>query len=180
MSVGKWQSTYHRYRRWTREDLFDRMLQTRITYPDDNLGIDRGYVVYTYDTANRLTQINHQDNTNTNISYDAMGRRLIVTKGSEIDSYTYTVWGDIATAKRGTSGTPDQTSNVTRSYDGLMRLTREAQSIKQSAARHVDYAYDKAGNNLTLTYPSGIAIENTLDSLGRASTGTDKVSGTLN
>ncbi|MFW5733394.1 MAG: hypothetical protein ACOCZU_09270 [Planctomycetota bacterium] len=61
----------------------------------------------------------------------------------------------------------DLVSQVSRSYDGLMRLTRESQSIREGSARYVDYAYDKAANVLTLTYPSGTTIATSYDALGR-------------
>jgi len=37
---GKWQSVYHRYRRWTRSGLLDRMLQTLQLQLDDKGRID--------------------------------------------------------------------------------------------------------------------------------------------
>lgn len=37
---GKWQSVYHRYRRWTREGMFDRILQTLQLQLDDEGRID--------------------------------------------------------------------------------------------------------------------------------------------
>ena len=37
---GKWQSVYHRYRRWTRDGLLDRMLQTLHLKLDDQGRID--------------------------------------------------------------------------------------------------------------------------------------------
>jgi hypothetical protein len=96
-----------------------------------------------------------------------MGRKLTVTKGTEVDSFTYTDWGAIASAKRGTSGNLDLVSEVTRSYNGLMRLTRESQAIEEATARHVDYTYDDGGNVLTLDYPGGTTIATTFDSNNR-------------
>jgi hypothetical protein len=43
-----------------------------------------------------------------------------VTTGTELDSFAYTDWGAIKTAKRGTSANPDLVSAVTRSYNGLI------------------------------------------------------------
>jgi len=141
---------------------------TRTTYPDDNSGGgDRGYVVHTYDTPGRLTRINHQDNTNTDVAWDVTNRPTAITKGTEVDTFGYTDWGAIATAERGTSANPDAISKVERAYDGLNRMTRESQSIREGTARHVDYAYDKSANVLTLTYPGGTEIVTSYDALHR-------------
>ena len=144
---------------------------TRTTYPDDTSGGggDRGYVANFYDAPGRLTRINHQDNTDTDFVVDAMGRRLTVTKGTEIDTYAYHASGALTSAQRGTSGNADAVSKVDRLYDGLWRLTRESQAIREGTPCNVDYAYDLAGNRLTLTYPSGTTIATTYDALHRAS-----------
>ena len=100
-----------------------------------------------------------------------MGRRLTVTKGTEVDRYAYHASGALTSAQRGTTsggGNADAVSRVDRLYDGLWRLTREAQAIREGIPRHVDYAYDLAGNRLTLTYPGGVAIQTSYDDLDRA------------
>jgi len=142
---------------------------TRTTYPDDTSGGggDRGYVVNTFDVLGRVTRINHQDNTNTDLVYDSMSRPSAITKGTEIDTFGYTDWGALASAERGTSANPDAVSKVERAYDGLNRMTRESQSIREGSVRHVDYAYDKAANVLTLTYPGGTEIVTSYDALHR-------------
>jgi RHS repeat-associated protein len=140
------------------------------TYPDDAVG-DRGYVEFLVDAAMRLTKKTDQEAQDTVYVLDSMGRATAITKGTEVDSFTYKPWGALATAQRGTSsggGNPDAVSAVTRSYDGLNRVTREAQSIRETTARNVDYVYDKASNVLTLTYPNGIKIETTFDPRNRA------------
>jgi hypothetical protein len=57
----------------------------------------------------------------------------------KVDTFTYKAWGAIDVAKRGTSSNPDETSKVTRAYNGPNRLTRESQAIEEDAARDVDY-----------------------------------------
>jgi RHS repeat-associated protein len=134
-------------------------VMTRATYPDDNSGGgDRGYVVQTFDVLGRVTRTNHQDNTNTDVVYDDMGRRLTVTRGTEVDSFGYTDAGQLASAERGTSGNPDAVSKVERSYDALQRVTRESQTIREGTARNVDYAYDLGSSVLTRTYPDGTTL----------------------
>ncbi len=71
------------------------------------------------------------------------------------------------TAERGTSANPYAVSAVARSYDGLNRMTRESQSIREGTTRNVDYAYDKSANVLTLTYPGGTVIATSYDALHR-------------
>ena len=143
----------------------DAGVTTRVIYPDDTTlgGPDRGYVEFFYDAALRLTREVDQAGLATDTVYDDMGRRLTVTKGAEVDSFTYTDWGAIASAKRGTSSNHDASSSVTRSYNGLMRLTRESQAIEEDPARHVDYAYDLPGNVTQLNYPGGTTIATTYD-----------------
>jgi len=130
---------------------------TRTAYPDDAVG-NRGYVVFEYDSVLRLTRTNHQDNTNTDVVYDAMGRRLTVTRGTEIDSFAYEPWGAVASAERGTSANTDATSKVERAYDGLNRMTRETQTVREGTPRNVDYAYDLGSSVLTRTYPDGTTL----------------------
>jgi len=130
---------------------------TRTTYPDDAVG-NRGYVVFEYDASLRLTRTNHQDNTNTDVVYDDMDRRLTVTRGTEIDSFTYEPWGAVASAERGTSGNVDAVSKVERAYDGLNRLTRETQTVREGTPRKVDYAYDLGASVVTRTYPDGTTL----------------------
>jgi RHS repeat-associated protein len=96
-----------------------------------------------------------------------MSRRTAITKGTEVDTFGYTDWGALASAERGTSGNPDAVSKVERAYDGLNRMTRESQSIREGTARNVDYAYDKSSNVLTLTYPGGTEIVTSYDALSR-------------
>ncbi len=141
---------------------------TRATYPDDAVG-DRGYVEFAFDGALRLTRQTDQKGLATDTVYDDMGRRLTVTRGSQVDSYTYTDWGALASAKRGTAANPDATSETTRLYDGLNRMTAETQEIEEDASpRTVSYDYDLAGNVLTLGYPGGTTIATSYDAGNRA------------
>jgi len=137
-----------------------------VTYPDD-AGGDRGYVEFFVDAALRLTKVTDQEGQDTTFAYDVMGRRLTTTRGTEVDAFTYTDWGAINTAQRGTPGNSDAISKVERYYDALNRLTRESQAIKESTPRNVEYAYDLAGNVTGLTYPSGVQVQTTVDALHR-------------
>ncbi len=129
-------------------------VMTRVTYPDDTGG-DRGYVDFKYDSALRLITRNDQENQDTISVYDSMSRPTSVTRGSEIDTFTYSALGQITLAQRGISGDLDDVSQVERYYDGLGRLTREAQAVKETTALNVDYIYDKVGSVTALYYPGG-------------------------
>jgi RHS repeat-associated protein len=136
-------------------------VKTKVTYPDDTGG-NRGYVEFAVDAAMRLTKLTDQEGQDTVMDYDNAGRVLTQTKGGEIDTFAYDALGQITLAQRGVSGNLDSVSKVERLYNGLGRMTRERQTVKEEAsARNVDYVYDKAGNAVTLTYPNGVEIETT-------------------
>ncbi len=125
-------------------------VMTKATYPDND-----GDVTFIYDAALRLITKNDQENQDTISVYDSMSRPTSVTRGSEIDTFTYSALGRITLAQRGISGDPDDVSEVKRYYDGLGRLTREAQAVKETTALNVDYLYDKVGSITALYYPGG-------------------------
>ncbi len=75
---------------------------TRATYPDND-----GDVTFIYDSALRLITKNDQENQDTIFVRDSMSRPTSVTKGSEIDTFSYTALGQFDTAQRGVSGNPD-------------------------------------------------------------------------
>ena len=109
----------------------DPLLKTE-TYTYDNNGnvatvTDRKSQVttYTYDLLNRKTKATYQDGTSTNYTYDAGNR---ITQVQEKNS----------------GGTV--TATITRTYDGLDRLTQEV-----TAQGTVNYTYDNASRRATMT-----------------------------
>ena len=137
-------------------------VMTRATYPDDTGG-DRGYVTFIYDSALRLITKNDQENQDTIFVRDSMSRPRSVTRGSEIDTFSYTALGQLDTAQRGVSGNPDSVAKSQRYYNGLGRLTREAQAVKETTALTVDYLYYKVGSVTALYYPGGdVTISRTM------------------
>lgn len=125
----------------------DPLLKTE-TYTYDNNGnvatvTDRkGQVTtYTYDLLNRKAKATYQDGTSTNYTYDA-GNRL--TQIQEKDA------GNTVTA------------TITRTYDGLDRLTQEV-----TAQGTLTYTYDNASRRATMTVAGQPTVNYTYDNANR-------------
>jgi|CXWL01.1.fsa_nt_gi RHS repeat-associated protein len=125
----------------------DPLLKTE-TYTYDNNGnvatvTDRKSQVttYTYDLLNRKTKATYQDGTSTTYTYDA-GNRL--TQIQEKDA------GNTVTA------------TITRTYDGLDRLTQEV-----TAQGTLTYTYDNASRRATMTVAGQPTVNYTYDNANR-------------
>ena len=125
----------------------DPLLNTE-TYTYDNNGnvatvTDRkGQVTtYTYDSLNRRTKATYQDSTSTNNTYDAGNR---ITQVQE----------------KNAGGTV--TATITRTYDGLDRLTEEVTPQGQ-----LDYTYDNASRRTGMTVAGQTAVTYTYDNANR-------------
>lgn len=128
----------------------DPLLNTE-TYTYDNNGnvatvTDRKSQVttYTYDALNRRTKATFHDSTSTNYTYDAGNR---ITQVQEKDS----------------GGTV--TATITRTYDGLDRLTQEVTPQGQ-----LDYVYDNASRRTSMTVAGQTAVNYTYDNANRLTT----------
>lgn len=144
---GKNNKTLYNY------DLFHRL--TKVTYPDtkfEQYAYDKAgnltqkitpanqTIAYTYDTNNRLTKITYPDAAmNVTRTYDA-GSRL-KTANNSFSSITYT-------------------------YDKLNRPTKETQKLG-TLTYNVSSAYDKAGNRIKVTYPSGKFVQYNYNALNQ-------------
>ncbi len=125
----------------------DPLLNTE-TYTYDNNGniatvVDRKSQTtsYTYDSLNRRTKTTYHDGTSTNYAYDAGNR---VTQVQEKDA-SNTV-----------------TATITRTYDGLDRLTQEV-----TAQGQIDYTYDTASRRTSMTVAGQTAVTYTYDNANR-------------
>ncbi|TKB75487.1 MAG: hypothetical protein E8D46_01315 [Nitrospira sp.] len=96
---------------------------------------------YTYDALNRKTKTTFQDGTSTNYTYDAGNR---ITQVQEKDA----------------GGTV--TATITRTYDGLDRLTQEV-----TAQGTVNYVYDSASRRTSMTVAGQTAVTYTHDNANR-------------
>lgn len=125
----------------------DALLNTETVTYDNNGNVasvtDRKSQVttYTYDVLNRRTKATFQDGTSTNYTYDAGNR---ITQVQEKDA------SNVVTA------------TITRTYDGLDRLTQEVTPQGQ-----VDYTYDTASRRTSMTVAGQTQVTYTYDNANR-------------
>ena len=147
-----------------------------IAYTYDNNGnltqrVDARSVVtaYTYDRLDRLTRR----------SYSYTGSDTAVSLGTTQVDYAYDSCGSYSrgrlcsvTAKKGTTLV---SKTAYASYDALGRVLASTQ-MTGNQAYTMRYGYDRAGNLISQTYPSGKVVAYVYDGAGRmagAKTGTD-------
>jgi len=145
---AKSQQTVYTYSNMNRVGTRKDPLLSTETYSYDNNGnvatvTDRkGQVTaYTYDPLNRRTKATYQDGTSTNYTYDAGNR---ITQIQE----------------KNAGGTV--TATITRTYDGLDRLTQEV-----TAQGTVNYVYDNASRRTSMTVAGQTSVTYTYDNANR-------------
>lgn len=135
---------------------------------------------YAYDALNQNTAITFANGLSLQYTYDELGR-VVASKdraGREF-KYAYNVLGNLLT-KTYPDGTTDRytydgisrmlsavnkDATVTFTYDRVGRLLSEALAIvgSGSSAAVTSYSYDVAAGKRTLTYPSGMKVEEHLN-----------------
>jgi RHS repeat-associated protein len=145
---AKTQQTVYTYSNMNRTSTRKDPLLSTETYTYDNNGnvatvTDRKSQVttHTYDPLNRRTKATFHDSTSTNYTYDAGNR---ITQVQEKDA------GGAVTA------------TITRTYDGLDRLTQEV-----TAEGTVNYTYDNASRRATMTVVGQTQVTYTYDNANR-------------
>ena len=145
---AKSQQTVYTYSNMNRTSTRKDPLLNTETYTYDNNGnlatvLDRKSqtTAYTYDPLNRRTKATFQDGTSTNYTYDAGNR---ITQVQEKNS----------------GGTV--TATITRTYDGLDRLTQEV-----TPEGTVNYTYDNASRRATMTVVGQPQVTYTYDNANR-------------
>jgi RHS repeat-associated protein len=148
---AKSQQTVYTYNNMNRTGTRQDPLLNTETYTYDNNGnlstvADRKSQVTTntYDALNRRTKTTFQDGTSTNYTYDAGNR---ITQVQEKDA------SNVVTA------------TITRTYDGLDRLTQEV-----TAEGTVNYTYDNASRRATMTVVGQPQVVYTYDNANRLTT----------
>jgi RHS repeat-associated protein len=148
---AKTQQTVYTYSNMNRTGTRKDPLLNTETYTYDNNGnlatvTDRKSQVTTntYDALNRRTKTTFQDGTSTNYTYDAGNR---ITQVEEKDA------SNVVTA------------TITRTYDGLGRLTQEV-----TAQGRVNYTYDNASRRATMTVVGQPQVTYTYDNANRLTT----------
>ena len=145
---AKSQQTVYTYSNMNRVGTRKDPLLSTETYTYDNNGnvatvTDRkGQItMYTYDPLNRRTKTTFQDGTSTNYTYDA-GNRVTTIQ------------------EKNAGGTV--TATITRTYDGLDRLTQEV-----TAQGTVNYTYDNVSRRATMTVVGQTQVTYTYDNANR-------------
>lgn len=113
---------------------------------------------YTYDELGRVVESKDRAGHSFRYTYDALGRLLSKTYPDNTqDRYTYDAIGQMLTAI-------NKDATVAFTYDRAGRLLSEALSVGSgSPAATTSYSYDIAAGKRTLTYPSGMKVEEHLN-----------------
>nr|WP_281383593.1 RHS repeat-associated core domain-containing protein [Granulicella aggregans] len=129
---------------------------------------DSGTAYFYYDADGNLTQKKDALNVIANYSYDGLDRRTGITypaSTSENVVYTYDESGHGKGTGRLTSMT-DQAGTFSRSYDERGNITTESHTHGTYTLTN-SYGYDAAGLLASITYPSGMVLTQTRDTMER-------------
>jgi RHS repeat-associated protein len=111
----------------------------------------QGVVEYAYDALGRRTTMTANGATPVSYGYDAASRLTQVAQGSQVVGLGYD------NANRRTSLTYPNGTNTAYSYDHASRLTNIVHNGPSGLIESLSYAYDAAGNRISLTRTNGAA-----------------------
>ncbi|HEY5895327.1 MAG TPA: RHS repeat-associated core domain-containing protein, partial [Chthoniobacterales bacterium] len=135
---------------------------------------------YTYDAQNRQTEMIYPDGSRESYTYDDAGRQTSYTsRAGKVCTHTYDSRDRVVQSSWNDGFTPSVTnaydvasrlisnsngkSALSFTYDAANRLTAETQNLTalnpQLPAFTVGYGYDGDGNQVSLTYPDGSAVD---------------------
>ncbi|MBN1125490.1 MAG: hypothetical protein JXA82_10815 [Sedimentisphaerales bacterium] len=145
---------------------------TKITYPD------AATIEYTYTPAGKVSKRTDQRGWETYYTYDDVynmtQKQVIVNSVTTIETFTYDGLRRILTAQK-----QEGQSTISQSvfeYNDIGRMSDAWETIGGLAAKHIEYAYDNAGNRTQTVYPDGSTIDRTntwdgrIDTLSRNAT----------
>jgi RHS repeat-associated protein len=121
---------------------------------------------YSYNNRNLPSSITLPSGTNISLTYDDLGRITNAVDPIGTITYTYDKNGRVIGTAQIISGT---TKTISRQYDLLGRLIQ----FTDAAGNVLKYAYDAAGNLITLTYPDGKNVTYNYDAARRLTSVTD-------
>jgi YD repeat-containing protein len=129
---------------------------------------DRATWTFTYDENNNRKTATDPNGTVITFAYDDADRLVSksIAKAASIlgpSSVTYTP-DDLG---RIVATQTDEGVKTFATYDSLDRQLTEGQQIGSGPARTIAKSYDTASNMTGITYPSGLALTQTIDRLGR-------------
>lgn len=137
-----------------------------------------GTTVYYYDTTGNQVKRTTATGAVTQYTYDALDRVLTMTfpsDSTENVAYTYDQTGHGSGIGRLTS-VSDAAGTLSRSYDQLGNLLTDARTTG-TINLTTTYSYDLANRIASITYPSGMLVSYTRDTMGRITSVTEKPSG---
>ncbi len=123
-----------------------------------------GGVKYAHNAFGELVSQKDAKGQQVQFQYDILGR--IQTLISPVGTTLYSYYPD-GNGIRQLSGISSP-GNINESflYDSLGRVNHYSKSIQNEIQMNYSFGYDSYGNNTSMTYPSGLAIENVYDANG--------------
>jgi YD repeat-containing protein len=142
-------------------DAFDNV--TQVNSPDT------GIATYSYDNANNRISMTDSRGVVVNYTYDALNRLMSVTYSSAPEENISYQYDQTANGNQGIgrlTNIADQSGNTAYQYDHRGNLASKTTTLSGQAYTTA-YEYDLGNNPTAMTYPSGIIVRYTYDSLGR-------------
>ena len=123
-----------------------------------------GGVKYIYNAFGELVSQKDAKNQSVIFNYDVLGRVVTTASPEGITSYFYYTDGNGIRQLSGISSPGNVSESY--SYDTLGRLETFSKSIQNQIQMNYSFGYDTYGNNISMTYPTGLEIINVYDNNG--------------
>ncbi len=139
---------------------------------------ESGTTTYAYDNNGNLTSKTDARSISTTYTYDALNRAVTRSYSDGTPTVTYTYDAASVTNSKGRLTSVSSSISATNytAYDALGRMTSGNQ-VTDSQTYSMSYAYNLAGSQTSMTYPSGRVITSGYDSAGRLAGVKDQSSG---